>query len=348
MRSHNNRGLPADIVDRSIAAQYTGLDRAHLRFLRRHCSECTHGTGTPVPVVLDTPGVRKFIEAAREVYCSTTFGANIVEGTRREAHGLSPLNADAEMDCSTVRRTSSHYSQVIWVGCQDRTTKMLPTQVLQLRHTAARYSRLVPNCFRPEVAKQIMSKTGPGYLELASSTTTAHQSIVVVAMLAEIASCKIDFGTLEWLQSRLIDRRPAFDQNTLLLLASHAYDAPDVCPQKVCRLIAQTSPTRLRTFPSVAEMEYASRKTGDIKALDSIAEGAPHCWAFRPKTCYSNAECSITTKGVLKRSNSHGSNHVMLNPTATDLARLSPCKRSGRTSARRDSARRTSKRQAEQ
>ena len=48
-----SKGEKPDSVESSIAAKYTGVDRDHLRFIRRHCSHCNADAGDAFEITLD-------------------------------------------------------------------------------------------------------------------------------------------------------------------------------------------------------------------------------------------------------------------------------------------------------
>jgi hypothetical protein len=81
----------------------------------------------------------------------------------------------------------------------------------------------------------------------------------------------------------------------------------------------------VRIFPSTHELDHAQEKLGDIRALDQIANCAPNRWSFRPVTCDNMSECLLGVSGVLKRTHSCGSDHVILCPTAYDVSKHLQC-----------------------
>ena len=61
-----SKGEKPDSVESSIAAKYTGVDRDHLRFIRRHCSHCNADAGDAFEITLDYPAiVRSVLMASR-------------------------------------------------------------------------------------------------------------------------------------------------------------------------------------------------------------------------------------------------------------------------------------------
>jgi hypothetical protein len=80
----------------------------------------------------------------------------------------------------------------------------------------------------------------------------------------------------------------------------------------------------VRIFPSTHELDHAQEKLGDIRALDQI-DYAPNGWSFRPVTCDNTSECRLGVSGVLKRTHSCGSDHVILHPTASDVSKHLQC-----------------------
>jgi hypothetical protein len=59
LNSHTlfSKGEKPDSVESIIAAKYTGVDRDHLRFIRRHCSHCNADAGDAFEITFDSPAV---------------------------------------------------------------------------------------------------------------------------------------------------------------------------------------------------------------------------------------------------------------------------------------------------
>lgn len=113
------------------------------------------------------------------------------------------------------------------------------------------------------------------------------------------------------------------------------YNPEDRIVQDVCARLQESSSDSLRMFPSPDELEYAQGKLGDIRVLDNIADNAPSRWTFRPVTCDNVSDCRLGVSGVLKRTHSCGSNHVIVHPTASDLAKHLQCLSGQRRMSRR-------------
>jgi len=77
----------------------------------------------------------------------------------------------------------------------------------------------------------------------------------------------------------------------------------------------------VRVFTSAHELDHAQEKLGDIRAMDQITDCAPKEWSFRPVTCDNTSECRLGVSGVLQRTHSCGSDHVILHPTASDVSK---------------------------
>ena len=228
------------------------------------------------------------------------------------------------------------YSSVFWIGCGGDSARPIPTQMLQHRLTSAANSAFVPSCFLPEKATQLQSIVGPTFLSSNRELVTAHQSIVTASFLADITKGDVAFQTSKWLHRQIQDDQSRLKPRTLLLLAWHQHDPEDCTMRDIFKRFGGLKSRDVRIFPSTHELNHAQGKLGDIRALDQIANCAPNGWSFRPITCDNTSECRLGISGVLKRTHSCGSDHVILHPTASDVSKYLQClSRQRRMSERR-------------
>jgi hypothetical protein len=197
--------------------------------------------------------------------------------------------------------------------------------MLQHRLTSAANSAFVPSCFLPERATQLQSIVGPTFLSSNRELVTAHQSIVTASFLADSTKGDVAFQTNKWLHRQMQDNQSRLKPGTLLLLAWHRHDPEDCTMRDIFRCFGDFKSRDVRIFPSTHELNHAQEKLGDIRALDQIADGAPDGWSFRPVTCDNTSECRLGVSGVLKRTHSCGSDHVILHPTASDVSKHLQC-----------------------
>lgn len=259
--------------------------------------------------------------------------------TRVGGKGSTQYQSIHEIDDSSLGSTL-RYSTVFWVGCEDGMNEPLSTQTLQHRHIAAANSVLVPSCFLLDEAERLMSFVGSSFLNLDREHVSAHQSIVTASLLAEISGRKIHFRTAKRLERQLVQDPSLFHQGSILMLTWRRYDLKNAAIVKdIYARVKEFEPCSLRVFPSAEELEHVHGKIDDIRALDQIARNSPPKWAFRPTTCDCTSVCHLSQAGVLKRTHSCGSEHVIVHPTASDLERRLKCQ---------SDRRRTSKRQAAQ
>ena len=100
-------------------------------------------------------------------------------------------------------------------------------------------------------------------------------------------------------------------------------------------------PEIARVFPCRSEYQHAHGKIGDIWALHLVAQHAPLDWLFRPITCDCTSTCRLGKAGVLKRTHSCGSEHVILHPTPSDYSRNLRCLADQRRTSKRKAAQTT-------
>jgi hypothetical protein len=217
------------------------------------------------------------------------------------------------------------YSSVFWIGCGGDSARPIPTQMLQHRLTSAANSAFVPSCFLPEKATQLQSIVGSSFLSSNRELVTAHQSIVTASFLADSAKGDVAFQTSKWLHRQIQNDQLRLKRRTLLLLAWHRHDPEDCTMRDIFKRFRGLKSRDVRIFPSTHELDHAQEKLGDIRALDQIADCAPDGWSFRPVTCDNTSECLLGVSGVLKRTHSCGSDHVILHPTASDVSKHLQC-----------------------
>jgi len=229
----------------------------------------------------------------------------------------------------------TRYTSFLWIGSKDSSSAQISTQTLQHSYSTAANSTLVPSCFTQKEAARLHAIVGPDFLNMDHEGVTAHQSIVTASILADNTDSKVAFHTAEWLQRQLKHNPSSLSSNTFLMLAWRRYDPNNRTVQNICKLLEGRASEALRTFPSANELDHAHGKVGDIRALDEIARDAPLGWRFRPVTCDSDSDCRLDVGGVLKRTYSCGSEHVILHPTAPELARYLRCRHNQRRLSKR-------------
>jgi hypothetical protein len=217
------------------------------------------------------------------------------------------------------------YGSVFWIGCGEDSAKPIPTQMLQHRLTSAAYSAFVPSCFLPEKAMQLQPIVGPAFLSSNRDLVTAHQSIVTVSFLADSTNANVMFQTSKWLHRQIQDDHSQLEPGTIFLLAWRRHDPESCTMQDIFKAFEGLKSRGVRIFPSIHELDHAQEKLGDIRALDQIADYAPDVWSFRPVTCDNVSECRLGVSGVLKRTHSCGSDHVIVYPTASDVSKHLQC-----------------------
>lgn len=232
--------------------------------------------------------------------------------------------------------STARYSNVFWIGCEDKITEPVSTQILQHRQAAAVNSAHVPSCFLLDQAAQLLSVVGPAFLSMDCEQVTAHQSIVTASTLADRSRCKVMFQTANWLQRQLMQGQSILDCSAMLMLAWRRYDPEyTTIVEDIYAHVKKYEPGVLRVFPAVEELEHAHGKIDDIRALDQVAWCAPSGWSFRPITCDCTSACRLGEAGVLKRTHSCGSEHVIVHPTASDVSRHLQCLSGQRRTSKR-------------
>lgn len=331
-----SKGEKPDSVESTIAAKYTGVDRDHLRFIRRHCSHCNADAGDAFEITLDYSAiVRSLLMASRtldpELHQSMRLGDALPGRQRRRAVSVS-------VDVVGLRSTA-RYSTVFWIGCEDKMVSPVSTQTLQHSDTAALNSAHVPSCFSLDRAAELLSTVGPNFISTDSEQVTAHQSIATAAILDDNNKGQVQYRTARWLQRQLVKDPSALGQRTVFLLAWRKYiPEHSTILLNIYDRVKDHDTSMLRVFPSKTELEHAHGKLDDIRALDQIAQRAPTSWSFRPITCDCTSACRIGKADVLKRTYSCGSEHVILHPTSSDITRHLRCLADQRRTSRRRAA----------
>jgi hypothetical protein len=325
-----------DSVDSVIAAKYTGVDRDQLRFIRKHCSHCNAGAGDTFEITSDFSAiVRSLLMASRildpESHPPIRLGDAVPGRKRTRAIGVN-------VDVVGLRSTARH-STVFWIGCEDKMVSPVSTQTLRHSHTAALNSAHVPSCFSLVHAAELLSAVGPNFIGIDGEQVTAHQSIVTASILNDSIKDQVRYQTASWLQRQLVKDPSALGQRTILSLAWRKYN-PDhsTILLDIYDRVERYDTSMLRVFPSKTELEHAHGKLDDIRALDQIAQCTPTNWSYRPITCDCTSTCRIGKAGVLKRTYSCGSEHVILHPTSSDITRHLRCLANQRRTSRRKAA----------
>lgn len=190
-------GRRPDSIDSTIAAKYTGVDRDQLRFIRKHCLDCNADAGSTFEIPLDCPQVVRSLLVTPNTLDPKSHPSTKIGGSD-PAHQRGPLSG-GEVDDVSLSSTA-RYSNVFWIGCEDKMTESVSTQILQHRQAAAVNSAHVPSCFLLDQAAQLLSVVGPAFLSMDREQVTAHQSIVTASTLADRSRCKVIFQTANWLQ----------------------------------------------------------------------------------------------------------------------------------------------------
>jgi len=237
--------------------------------------------------------------------------------------------------------SSSHvrYSTLLWIGCEDSMTNPLSTQIIQHRHTTALSSAHIPSCFLPHRAAELLRVSGPAFLSIDREHVTAHQSLVIASILEDSAICQVSYQAAAHLQQQLADDLSTSNSSTFIMLAWRRHDPTFAASvRSIYTRVERYESSAIRVFPSEEELEHANGKIGDIWALDEIAQGAPSGWSYRPITCDCTSACRLRNAGVLKRTHSCGSEHVIVHPTAREVSRLLRCTADSRRMSKRKTA----------
>jgi hypothetical protein len=334
-----SKGEKPDSVDSAIAAKYTGVDRDQLRFIRKRCSHCNASAGDNFDITLDYPTIVRSLLLA-----SSTLGPKAHPSTRLgDAVPGHPRPCAIGTDLGVVGlRSTARYSTMFWIGCEDKMVNPVSTQTLQHSHTAALNSAHVPSCFLLDQATELLSTVGPKFIRVGSGQVTAHQSIVTASILNDIIKDQVRYQTASWLRRQLMKDPLTLGQSTMLMLAWRKYDTKySTVMLDIYARVEEYDSDLLRVFPSKTELEHAHGKLDDIWALDQIARCGPSSWSFRPLTCDCTGICRLGVAGVLKRTYSCGSEHVILHPTSSDITRHLRCLTDQRRTSRRKVARNT-------
>lgn len=243
---------------------------------------------------------------------------------------------------STRSSPDARYSTLFWVGCEDKMTAPLSTQIIQRRHTTAVNTAHVPSCFLLHQAAELLGVLGPAFLSTDREHVTAHQSIVTASILEDSAKCQVRYQTASWLQRKLANGPSTLDSQTILMLAWRRYDSNcATAVQDIYARVKRYEPSVLRVFPSKGELDHAHGKIGDIWAVDQVAQRAQSGWSFRPITCDCTSTCRLGKVGVLKRTHSCGGEHVIVRPTASEVSRHLRCIADQRRTSKRKAAQST-------
>lgn len=226
----------------------------------------------------------------------------------------------------TAIGSEHRYSSVLWIGMEDEMTGPLSTQVVQHRYVTAENSAYVPSCFLHRRALDLLRTSGPAFVKMDREHTTIHQSIVIASILEDSTACRVRYQTAGWLREQLAHDTLSLDPTTIIMPAWRRYDLNHTASMEDIYALAGThEPGAVRSFPTKSEFEHAHEKLGDIRALDQIAQHAPAGWSFRPTTCECTSKCRLGKAGVLKRTYSCGSEHVIVHPTTSDASRHLRC-----------------------
>lgn len=310
-------------IDSAIAAKYTGVDRDQLRYIRNHCHKCNTDSGLSFRTSVDCPLIVHNLIRAHNALDAESRSSTIVE-----SRGF--RSGQTDMDCNEIGTvglsSDSRYSTLVWVGCEDKMTEQLSTQIIQHRHTTAANSTHVPSCFLLHRAENLLRRLGSTFLSIDREHVTAHQSLVVASILEDMAKFQVEYQTADQIKRQLIGRPSRSDSQTILMLAWRRHDVDLAAViRDIYASVKRYEPCVLRVFPSEEELEHAHGKIGDILALDEVAQRAPVGWSFRPVTCDCTSACRLREAGVLKRTHSCGSEHVIVRPTASDVSRHLKC-----------------------
>lgn len=264
-----SKGEKPDSVESTIAAKYTGVDRDHLRFIRRHCSHCNADAGDAFEITLDHPAI-----VGSLLMASRTLDPNLNPSMRLgDAVPRRQRSHPTEIDADVVGlRSTARYPTVFWIGSEDKMVSLVSTQTLRHSDTAALNSAHVPSCFSLDRAAGILSTVGPNFISTDSEQVTAHQSIVTAAILDVNNKEQVQYRTASWLQRQLVKDPLALGQRTVFLLAWRKYSPEhSTTLLDIYDRVKDYDTSILRVFPSKTELEHAHGKLDDIRALDQIA-----------------------------------------------------------------------------
>lgn len=340
LRAHTllSRGERPDSVDSAIAAKYTGVHREHLRYVRKHCFLCNPSAESMFSIAVECTQLLRNLTTTPDALHLKSNSPKMLEG----ADFSQEQNLVAKRETNNAVFSSvARYSTVLWIGLEDNMSECLSTQIIQHRYVTAANSAHVPSCFLPYRAAELLRVSGPAFMDVDREHVTAHQSIVTASILEDDTRCQVNYQTASSLQRQLTHDPSTLDPNTMIMPAWRRYDSNHRVIQKIYSLVEAYEAGVLRVFPSASEYEHAHGKTGDIWALDLIAQSAPSDWSFRPTTCDCTSACRLGKAGVLKRTHSCGSEHVIVRPTSSDISRHLGCFVNQRRASKRRAAQST-------
>lgn len=331
-----SRGERPDTIDSAIAAKYTGVDRDHLRYIRKHCFDCNPNVETASRISVDCPQMVHELTRAAYVLRAWSHPSRPSQPMIPEqGEGLVVNGGIASDDLSSAARSRN----IFWIFVEDEMTESLSTQVVKHRCVAAANSAHIPSCFLPLRAAELLRVLGPAFVSMDREHVTAHQSVVTASILEDDTRCQVNYQTASWLQRQLAHDSSTLDPKTIFMLAWRRHDLGHaVLLQDIYARVELYGPEIARAFPRRSELQHANGKIGDIWALDLVAQHAPLDWSFRPITCDCTSECRLGKVGVLERTHSCGSEHVILRPTPSDLSKNLRCLAGQRRTSKRKAA----------
>lgn len=318
-----SEGAKPDKIDSTIAAKFTGVDRDHLRYIRKHCSDCNANTGKMFKIPAECSQMVRALTTMPDALRLEPHPFKLVE---RTDSGLDE-SLSTDSTANKIVSSSDHkYSSVLWIGMEDKMTEPLSTQVVQHRYVTAANSAYVPSCFLRHRALDLLRTLGPAFVKMDREHVTIHQSVVTASILEDSTECQVRYQTASWLQEQISYDSSFLNPKTIMMPAWRRYDSNHITIMGDIFTLAGTYESGIvRSFPTRIEFEHAHGKIGDIQALDQIAQRAPSDWSFRPTTCDCTSRCRLSKVGVLKRTHSCGSEHVIVRPTASDVSRHLGC-----------------------
>ena len=121
-----------------------GIDRDHLKFVRRRCGHCKSEThNTTAIYVEDSPTIQRLMTASRALGLGSHSSVkSTFIPTSKSRSELTDLDSNVIAFGLAFR-----YSSVFWIGCGGDSARPIPTQMLQHRLTSGANSAFVPSCF---------------------------------------------------------------------------------------------------------------------------------------------------------------------------------------------------------
>ena len=175
-----SRGERPDAVDSAIAAKYTGVDRDHLRYIRKYCSDCNPNVETAFRISVDCPQMVHELTRAAYVLRAWSHPSRPSQPMIPEqGEGLVVDSGIASDDLSSAAR----FRNIFWIFVEDEMTESLSTQVVKHRCVAAANSAHIPSCFLPLRAAELLRVLGPAFVSMDREHVTAHQSVVTASVL---------------------------------------------------------------------------------------------------------------------------------------------------------------------